>query len=144
MDFSWASNYPDLQTMCKRFNLSELYSPVQVKYKSFKSIIQQGPQCGLVALAMCMESPTRETVDKLFNDAIEAGYTFHGEMFSCRKMYELAVFNIMSKVTLYEGLLDSLEIKEFLLDGGVMLVPYPFIFVIFFMKVFLVLISLTD
>lgn len=123
MNFSWAVNYPDLHKICERFNLTELSEPKQVCYKPVEGVIQEGPQCGLVALAMLLENPTKEAVLKLLNEAQAAGFTYNGEMFSAKDMLELTKNSLQNKLTLYSGLLDSDEIKKFLLDGGLMLVP---------------------
>lgn len=124
MDFSWANDYPDLQKMCLRFQLFELSNPIRFKYTPLKSIIQEGPQCGLVALAMCTREPSKEIVQKIYLDAKTNNFTYNGEMFSAIDMLELSKNCLPNHIELYEGVLFSEHIIQFLFNGGLMLVPY--------------------
>lgn len=124
MCYSWAEQYPDLHSMCTRFNLTEIQNPVQFTYYPLEGLLQEGPQCGLVALAIVLSSPNRETVDKLLSEARQLGYSRNGEMFSAKNMFVLAKQYVKQEVIFHEDLLDSDYIREFLLSGGLMLVPY--------------------
>ncbi|RZC33789.1 hypothetical protein BDFB_001206 [Asbolus verrucosus] len=125
MNFSWAENYPEVHKVCTLFNLNELSSPLKYSYKSLQGFLQDGPQCGLVALAMYTGNPTRESIQALFESATKKGYTYNGEMFSAQNMADLAKSQLKSTaVDLYSGLLNTDEIKEMLLHGCNLLVPY--------------------
>ncbi|XP_065782220.1 actin maturation protease isoform X2 [Muntiacus reevesi] len=57
------------------------------------SLIQEGPQCGLVALWMAgtlLAPPGSTSLERLVQVAIERGYTAQGEMFSVADMGRLA------------------------------------------------------
>nr|CAI5851042.1 unnamed protein product [Callosobruchus analis] len=126
MDFSWAEPYPEIYKICNLFKIHEVSNPVKFCYKSLSVLEQVGPQCGLVALAMCLGRSSRETVDELYKTAKYLGYTHNGEMFSVQEMSHLTSMFLPkgASVSVHEGDLDSEEIKQFLLRGGMMLVPY--------------------
>lgn len=136
MDFSWAKTYPDLYSVCTKFNLVEIVKPNRFCYRSLQGLLQEGPQCGLIALSIILGQPNREMVTSLLNEAKRLGYTYNGEMFSARDMYKLAMMYSNRNIILHEGVLDSDNIREFLLSGGLMLVPYPCILLIIFKKIF--------
>ncbi|XP_073405360.1 actin maturation protease isoform X3 [Dendrobates tinctorius] len=57
------------------------------------SLIQEGPQCGLVALWMAggiLSNSQEVTLDYIVQVATSRGYTVHGEMFSAENMSRLA------------------------------------------------------
>lgn len=123
--FLWTSNFPEIQKMCRLFDLTE--NPVKYSYTRVVSVLQKGPQCGLVALAMITNEPNENTVNKLMEIAVKQGYTYNGEIFSASDMCELARTVLCDQnVQLYEGNLNDNKVKEFLLNGGFLLVPYPF------------------
>ncbi|KAB0805255.1 hypothetical protein PPYR_02225 [Photinus pyralis] len=125
MQFEWALKYPELYNFCLKFNLSELNDPIEVSYTNLEGILQEGPQCGLVALAICMRKPTKDTVEKLLTDARNSGYTYNGELFSAAEFLNLVQKHLPeNEVSLYSGFLDSNHVISFLLKGGLMLVPY--------------------
>ncbi|XP_028128045.1 UPF0692 protein CG33108 [Diabrotica virgifera virgifera] len=127
MDFDWAKPYPEMYKMCTAFQMFELLNPIKFKYKQLQQFLQSGPECGLVALAMCMGNPTRDTIEKLYKTAKMKNYTHNGEMFSISDMTALAreyLHGNNIKIHIFNGFLDSDVIRNFLLDGGVMLVPY--------------------
>ncbi|CAH1978554.1 unnamed protein product [Acanthoscelides obtectus] len=126
MDFSWAEPYPEIHKICNLFQLSEVSNPVKFSYKSLKVLQQIGPQCGLVALAMCLGRSDRETVDELYKTAKDKGYTYNGEMFSVQDMFQLASYFSPKNtyVKIYEGDMNCKEVQDFLLKGGMVLVPY--------------------
>ncbi|KAF5275200.1 hypothetical protein FQR65_LT04232 [Abscondita terminalis] len=121
--FEWATCYPDLKNICERFGLYELENVHKIKYTPLESVLQEGPQCGLVALAICMGKPNKTIVKQLYEEAKDAGYTYNGELFSAKDFIKLVQGNVDKKVTLHEGILDCQDIKTFLLEGGLMLVP---------------------
>lgn len=125
MSFAWAEPYPELHKMCILFGRTELLTPQKSIYQPLKIYIQNGPQCGLVALAMIIGKTTKETIDNIFQYAKEKGYTFNGEIFSANDMFTLTKkFLIKKNCQLYSGSLNSHKIKDFLLSGGLLLVPY--------------------
>jgi hypothetical protein len=125
MNFSWAESYPEIYRMCTLFSLTELNNPIKYCYKPVQGFIQDGPQCGLVALAMYMGNPSRTSVKLLLKAAKDEGYTYNGEMFSVENMASLAKSHLKStEIQVYTGLLNTEEIKEILLQGVNLLVPY--------------------
>ncbi|KAJ3649236.1 hypothetical protein Zmor_020989 [Zophobas morio] len=125
MNFSWAENYPEVHKVCTLFTLTELNDPVKYSYKALEGFTQDGPQCGLVALGMYMGSPTKESIQLLLETAQRQGYTNNGEIFSAHDMAELAKIHLKSTdIQVYSGLLNTKEIKEILLQGANLLVPY--------------------
>lgn len=124
MVFNWANNYPDIQKMCLRFQLFELSNPKRFLYTPLKSIIQEGPQCGLVALAMCTSEPSKEMVQRIYLDAKSNNFTYNGEMFSVPDMLKLAKNYLPNHIELYDGVLYTENIIQFLFNGGKILVPY--------------------
>ncbi|CAG9865296.1 unnamed protein product [Phyllotreta striolata] len=126
MDFSWAESYPEVHKVCTLFQMSELSNPVKFKYRQLDQFLQDGPKCGLIALAMLAGAPTSESVQDIFESAKRLNFTYNGEMFSVLEMAELAAQHLPSdtKVQVYRGHLNNDYIKSFLLEGGVMLVPY--------------------
>ncbi|KAH1003193.1 hypothetical protein HUJ05_011133 [Dendroctonus ponderosae] len=121
-DFEWAQPHPELHKVCTLFGRLELRAPLAWRYRPLPSLLQQGPQCGLVALAMLSGAP----VDAIQAHAHAQGYTSQGELFSCDHMLELAQRFLRPPATcrLYSGRLDDAPIKRFLLQGGCLLVPY--------------------
>lgn len=127
-DYEWADKYPNVQKICRLFDYSIISNPLRYNYKFVESIIQDGPQCGLVALAMIIEGSTKDTVNEIFETAKKLNYTYNGEMFSAADMCALTkTFLPNRNIKLHSGNLCDDYIKEFLLEGGCMLVPYPFV-----------------
>ena len=124
MDFDWLLDYPDLLKICRLHQRYELLNPISFVYKPLQGVKQNGPKCGLVALAMLTNNPTENTVEKLYDRAKLDGYTHSGEMLSASHLCKLATSVLDCDVELYEGSLCDEYIKEFLLEGGCMLVPY--------------------
>lgn len=128
MEFSWALPYPEIYKICTLFQLTEISNPTKYTYKSLKCIIQDGPQCGLVALAMCLENVSEETVTLIVESAKIKHYTYNGEMFSVHEMANLAkIFLKNCYINIFNDDLNCEYIKKFLLNGGLLLVPYPFL-----------------
>lgn len=128
MDFSWAEPYPEVYTVCTLFGLHEISNPEKYSYTPLTAISQYGPQCGLVALAMVTNGTCN--VSFIFELARTNNFTYHGEMFSACDMVKLAqeILSDQYTVKLYSGNLNDNHIKDFLLNGGLILVPYPFVF----------------
>lgn len=127
MDFPSEISDTDLLQACNRFGDYFFNNSKQYKYTSFKPMYQQGPTCGLTALGMYCGIESSNDVEKIIlEEAKNLGFTIQGEMFSTKHMCELTKKFTDNKVELYDGYLDSQEIKNFLLNGGVLLVPYPF------------------
>jgi len=86
--------------------------------------LQEGPQCGLVALAMA--GGEKVAVDKVQEVAIMKGYSKQGEMFSVDNMAELAK-TILGRETMIastDDLSDSMKLVDDMEEGWVLLVPY--------------------
>ncbi|XP_050310134.1 UPF0692 protein CG33108 [Anthonomus grandis grandis] len=125
MSFTWAEPYPELHKICTLFDLQELQKPIRFSYRPLRPYLQNGPQCGLVALAMVMGEPTEQLVHTLLETALQSQFTYNGELFSVDYMYNLAKTHLKyNSVAIHTGQLDDYFIKEFLLKGGFMLVPY--------------------
>ncbi|XP_063831539.1 actin maturation protease [Ostrinia nubilalis] len=124
----WAGEDPELQEACTKNNLGLHTVPFKHKYNKFKSILQVGPTCGLVALSMLVNGAVPP--DEILNITKSEGYTYNGEMFSCKYMAKIVekVFNLANienvKCSVKIGGLFSPETIEKLLEGAVLLVPY--------------------
>lgn len=102
-------------------------SPLLTVYQYIPSILQVGPQCGLVALAMAAAScQTFIPVPKLLHEAQVKGYSYQGEMFSVDDMASLAKAMIPNITTqIITGLLDKRDaVIHSLARGAILLVPY--------------------
>lgn len=123
----WALEFPELGVACSPIDC--LREPVQkFCYQQCKSIIQEGPTCGLVALCMMLDE--KISVSEVFEIARAAGYTNIGEMFSCKNMANLVEIALMLtnnfnvKVELKTGGLCSDSIINKLLNKCFILIPY--------------------
>jgi len=85
--------------------------------------LQEGPQCGLVALAMAGEDTQLQTVVRV---AREQGYTQQGEMFSVENMAALAQTVLAREVSVRDSveLCDTRKVMSHLTSGRPLLVPY--------------------
>ncbi|KAM6954045.1 actin maturation protease-like [Aplochiton taeniatus] len=98
--------------------------------KFVPSLIQDGPQCGLVALWMAahLRQPQLSlTMDTVVQTAFDRGYTAHGEMFSAHDMALLAEEVCECKAeTLTGGLSsdNSSKILTHVCKGQPVLIPY--------------------
>ncbi|CAG9565185.1 unnamed protein product [Danaus chrysippus] len=88
----WALPDLSLWEVCARNQICLNKAPYQYKYKHFKSIMQQGPTCGLVALSMLLDEQI--TPEELMNIAKQNSFSNNGEMFSCNNMAKLAQYAI--------------------------------------------------
>lgn len=127
----WAIQYPDLQKACILAHVCTAGRPKHYRIKlGIRSIIQEGPTCGLAALAM-VTAADAPTVADILQLAKERAYTNHGEMFSANNLLHLAdtVFKTIGKdyvtLELYRGEMDSDEVKTALMNGACIMVAYP-------------------
>ncbi|CAH1792693.1 unnamed protein product [Owenia fusiformis] len=101
--------------------------PFYSHYAPVAPILQDGPQCGLIAVAMAMhqlEIRPNVTVDEIFSRAKELGFTNNGEMYSVRDMVSL-VRDLGAEAKMSSNMKDSMELFcEHLKQGGAILVPY--------------------
>ncbi|KAK1330184.1 hypothetical protein QTO34_010370 [Cnephaeus nilssonii] len=95
------------------------------------SLIQEGPQCGLVALWMAgtlLVPPSGIPLERLVQMAVERGYTAQGEMFSVANMGRLAEEALGCQVELLRGGLGGPNrgrVLQHLVSGHPLLIPYP-------------------
>ncbi|CAI9575391.1 unnamed protein product [Staurois parvus] len=98
--------------------------------KHIPSLIQEGPQCGLVALWMAgglLDNTKEITLDRIVETAISKGYTTLGEMFSAANMASLAELVFCCQSELLSGGMDGdnrERILNHLTAGLPVLVPY--------------------
>lgn len=98
--------------------------------KYIPSLIQDGPQCGLVALWMAshLRQPSLNvSMETLVQTAVDRGYTAQGEMFSARDMALLAEEVCVCRVELLSGGINgdnSGTVLTHLCDGQPVLIPY--------------------
>nr|KAF6289835.1 hypothetical protein mPipKuh1_001723 [Pipistrellus kuhlii] len=94
------------------------------------SLIQEGPQCGLVALWMAgtlLVPPSGIPLERLVHMAVEKGYTAQGEMFSVANMGRLAEEALGCQVELLRGGLggpNKGRVLQHLVSGHPLLIPY--------------------
>ncbi|KAK3855942.1 hypothetical protein Pcinc_037682 [Petrolisthes cinctipes] len=96
-------------------------------YTQLRPVIQQGPQCGLVALSMASQVfPDTIDVSSLLEAARGQGFTSHGEMFSCDAMAKLAeeVITGVEASVRRDVLSCSSTFTNILMQGDLILVPY--------------------
>lgn len=94
------------------------------------SLIQEGPQCGLVALWMAgtlLSPPSGIPLERLVQVATERGYTAQGEMFSVADMGRLAQETLDCQTELLCGGLGGPNrdlVLQHLVTGHPLLIPY--------------------
>lgn len=122
----------ELREACIKNKLCLETLPFIFKYNSFDSILQEGPTCGLVALSMLLRG--KKSPSEVLTIAKQNGFTNNGEMFSCKNMVKLAKIILDElevedyRIELKNGMLLEENIVERLLEGSLLLVPYPFQF----------------
>jgi len=86
--------------------------------------LQEGPQCGLVALAIAGGETV--LVDQVQQEAIRMGYTKQGEMFSVDNMSHLSstVLSTEALISLTTAMQDSEWVVDHITRGWMLLVPY--------------------
>ncbi|GJQ76233.1 hypothetical protein Trydic_g1972 [Trypoxylus dichotomus] len=90
MTMSWAEDYPDIHKICDLYKMYEILYPKRIKYVPLPVLLQDGPQCGLVSLAMFISNASKDKVEELLKVAKQRGYTSNGEMFSADNLCKLA------------------------------------------------------
>lgn len=129
-DCNWAFNLPEVQ---KAIALAHVCTETQPKYAriktTIKSIIQNGPTCGLTALNMLTGGIIH--TDDILTLAKRKQFTNHGEMFCAKNLQELTKFVFDSldypvSIELFSGKLNCDRIKTELMNGACVLVAYPF------------------
>lgn len=128
---AWAAHSPEIrQASC----LAQVCTSIKPKFyrikQNIKSVIQDGPTCGLTALTMLAGG--RPAASDILILAQRKNYTNHGEMFSAKNMCELtgSVFTLLGishNIEIYSGQLDCEHIRSKLMDGACILVAYPFL-----------------
>ncbi|XP_042825360.1 UPF0692 protein C19orf54 homolog isoform X4 [Panthera tigris] len=94
------------------------------------SLIQEGPQCGLVALWMAgtlLAPPSGIPLERLVQMAVDRGYTAQGEMFSVANMGKLAQEALGCQAELLCGGLGGPNrdrVLRHLVSGHPLLIPY--------------------
>lgn len=91
--------------------------------------LQDGPQCGIIALAVALKTidyMNEIDIDQIMDVAKRKGFTNRGEMFSVDDMATLArsLTNVNAKVEEVSKLLDTAWLVDFLMRGNLCLVPY--------------------
>lgn len=94
-----------------------------VVYRPADSILQEGPQCGIVALAMAMKYQSNSiTVENLMLKAKELLYTIQGELFDARVIPNLCQeFHLNATVHQWQSPVDLIESLN---SQHVCLIPY--------------------
>ncbi|KAJ7990443.1 hypothetical protein DPEC_G00300370 [Dallia pectoralis] len=99
--------------------------------KYVPSLIQDGPQCGLVALWMAghlRQPPVNISMETVVQTALDRGYTAQGEMFSAGDMALLAEEVTGCRAQLLSGGMtgdNSMAVLQHLADGRPVLIPDP-------------------
>ncbi|KAK6009368.1 hypothetical protein OSTOST_25725, partial [Ostertagia ostertagi] len=97
----------------------------QVRILPVQPIIQNGPQCGLVALSMAAQllDLEKKSTSEIFDTAKKLGFTNKGEMFSAEWLRQLAVslWPMHSSVT---SLPDASLLVNLIDSGAAVLVAY--------------------
>lgn len=128
---AWAADSSEIrQASC----LAQVCTTTIPKYyrikQNIRSVIQDGPTCGLTALTMLAGG--RPPASDILVLARRKNYTNHGEMFSAKNMCELtanvfALLGISHNIEIFSGQMDCEQIKKKLMDGACILVAYPFL-----------------
>lgn len=132
VECQWAIQHEDVHKASVLAQVCTVTHPREYHIKlGVQSIIQEGPTCGPVALAMLVATGA-PTVHDILQVAKQRLYTNHGEMFSANNMQRLvhSVYDTIGKdyvsSSLYRGQLDSEEIRCALRNGASIMVAYPF------------------
>ncbi|XP_073816375.1 actin maturation protease [Musca autumnalis] len=83
----WSIDQPELQKACFLARICTTRKPKSCAYYNINSILQVGPTCGLTAVSMLLGGLLPPTV--LLQEAKERHYTYNGEMFSARNLFQL-------------------------------------------------------
>ncbi|XP_075148175.1 actin maturation protease [Haematobia irritans] len=83
----WALDQPELQKACFLARICTWKKPKVCAFHNIESILQVGPTCGLTAISMLLGGMMSPSV--LLNEAQQRHYTYNGEMFSAKNLYQL-------------------------------------------------------
>lgn len=137
----WAAAHPDVHKACFLARVCAHRPPAACRLLDIPPILQEGPTCGLTAVAMLTLGRTAPA--QLLAAARQRGHTRNGEMFSAAALAELVrdrLADATARVWLHEGDLVAASsaaaapaaggdrIQQVLRQGGCLLVPYPFLF----------------
>ncbi|OQR67125.1 acyl-coenzyme A thioesterase 13-like [Tropilaelaps mercedesae] len=97
----------------------------QIREKNFNTVLtNDGPQCGLVALAMIAAALGRNAnIGDIFNWASQQGFTALGEIFDIRNMKKLCA-KFIGKPSAVIGFPSKADMLADLIKGRIFLVPY--------------------
>lgn len=96
-------------------------------YQQVVPVLQEGPQCGIVALSMASQVLCESPVcsETIYEAAKSHYFTIQGEMFSVEWMHKTASQYLQCRCTLIK---DAVQQREYLVkclqEGAVLLVPY--------------------
>ncbi|XP_055851555.1 actin maturation protease [Episyrphus balteatus] len=130
---TWADPWPELQKGCYLNKVCTFMPPKVCRYRNISSILQEGPTCGLTALSMILNGTP--AADELLKIARELNYTNNGEMFSAKNLFKLICDTVAVRTTaagempqfecqLFEGQLNCAKVRDCLLNGACIFVPY--------------------
>ncbi|VDK88645.1 unnamed protein product [Litomosoides sigmodontis] len=94
--------------------------------KNVEPILQNGPQCGLVALQMAVKAhglPYRN-MDEIFQYAKRKGYTNHGEIFSADWLADIAASLWPMLDVAVENVPSTTQMEQLVQENALLLVPY--------------------
>lgn len=135
----WAAAHPDVHKACFLARVCAHQPPAACRLLDIPPILQEGPTCGLTAVAMLTLG--RAEPEHLLAVARQRGFTRNGEMFSAAALAALVRDQLdddaAARVWLHEGDLvasspagaaeGSDRIQQVLRQGGCLLVPYPYV-----------------
>lgn len=127
---AWAGDQSEVRQACSIAQICTTTEPKFFRIKtSVRPIIQEGPTCGLAALAMLTGGCP--SVADILELARQRNYSNHGEMFSAKNMGELAttvfeMLDVSHRTERVSGKLECDFIKNKLRDGACVMVAYPF------------------
>jgi len=118
-----------MDTLCKNRIVEEITLKVDAdksfwisKNVSVNSLIQNGPQCGIVALCMALNFLKIEcTINDLMDKARHLNFTKNGEIFEVNFLYELAKLGTNAQIV---DLKRDVDFFEELLKAKLILIPY--------------------
>ncbi|VDO26069.1 unnamed protein product [Onchocerca flexuosa] len=94
--------------------------------RNVEPILQNGPQCGLVAIQMVAQAyglPTRN-IDEIFQLAKQKGYTNYGEMFSADWLADIATSLWPMLNIVVENVPSTAEMEQLIQENALLLMPY--------------------
>ncbi|CAG9534799.1 unnamed protein product [Cercopithifilaria johnstoni] len=94
--------------------------------RNVEPILQNGPQCGLVAVQMVAQAyglPIRN-MEEIFYHAKQKGYTNYGEMFSADWLADVAVSLWPMLDVTVENIPSTIRMEQFIQENALLLIPY--------------------